>query len=167
VKRFYSQQTFDKALIKTINELPYLNPLIADVNDRHLTFTHSVCEKIGKRSTMEDANFILNIEEGIVAGVFDGHGGEKVSQFVSIKFANRFAKRLNEHKGNVHKTFTNLINEIHSDVCNRINIISGTTAVISFIDKKTSLIYSANLADSVSNIYRKLELNLNQSHFHA
>lgn len=153
------------------------------------------------RPTMEDAHFYAENDQGIITGIFDGHGGKGVAEFANEKFEKDFLKTLNEVDGNVHHALEKLIHEIHEEVKEnyyneklelqkyyefikelvnkecpndseelkekfvqalryehimKMRFISGATAVISVIDKKTHLIYTATLGDCEANIYRKI-----------
>jgi serine/threonine protein phosphatase PrpC len=110
---------------------------------------------IGCRPRMEDAHFIQQIEQGALMGVFDGHGGAEVADYASQEFRSRFSATLKEFNGDVFRAFEVLIHRIHLEVVKKPewNLI-GTTAVISFIDKKTHQIITASLADSEANLYR-------------
>jgi serine/threonine protein phosphatase PrpC len=120
-----------------------------------LVFSHSAFEAQGPRPAMEDAHFFRRIEQGVIAGVLDGHGGAQVSRFASGIFQREFSKILKEAKGNVRQAFETLFDRIHQKVAvhKEWNGV-GSTAVICFIDKNTNLIYTATLGDSEANIYR-------------
>jgi len=98
------------------------------------------------------------MEQGVLAGVMDGHCGEHVSAFASEEFQKRFPELLAETDGNVRQTFELLIDEVHKTVARHPewNHI-GSTVVLCYIDKQTHLIYTATLGDSEANIYRKIE----------
>lgn len=121
-----------------------------------LTFQHHFADAQGPRPCMEDAHFYQELDKGILAGVFDGHGGSQVSAYASKEFQKRFPAALKKADGNVHQAFENVTHQIHQDVANYSfwNHI-GTTAVICYIDKETHQIYTATLGDSEANIYRK------------
>nr|NGX38090.1 hypothetical protein [Chlamydiota bacterium] len=120
-----------------------------------LQFKQQFANAQGPRPTMEDAHIYKEMNKGVLAAVFDGHGGNDVSAFASWEFEKRFPKALDDAKGNVHQAFENLIHQIHQDVAgnsswNRM----GSTAVISYIDKETHQVYTATLGDSEAHIYR-------------
>ncbi|NGX27589.1 MAG: hypothetical protein K940chlam6_01527, partial [Chlamydiae bacterium] len=105
---------------------------------------------------MEDAHFYKEMEKGTLTGVFDGHGGSKVSAYASAEFQKRFPKALKEANGNVHQAFGKVIDQIHQNVANYSAWNhEGSTAVVCYIDKETHQIYTATLGDSEANIYRK------------
>jgi len=120
-----------------------------------LSCTHNFADAIGPREQMEDAHFYKEMEKGILAGVFDGHGGKEVSAFASVEFERRFPEALKVANGNVHNAFETLIHHIHQDIArNSAWNNQGSTAVVSYIDKESRLIYTATLGDSEANIYR-------------
>ena len=68
------------------------------------------CGMQGWRKRMEDAH-ISDISQGEknefqIFGVFDGHGGKEVSQFVKAHFTAEFLKNQNLKKGDVKKALT-------------------------------------------------------------
>lgn len=57
----------------------------------------------GWRRKMEDAHLVTEVKLGgsrsaLLAGVFDGHGGEQVSQFVQENFTKVFVSNLSSKK---------------------------------------------------------------------
>lgn len=123
----------------------------------HLTFTCQAYEAQGKRKTMEDAHFFTEFDHGVLCGVFDGHGGKDVAIFASNEFTAKFPKELLKAKGNVHQAFEALIHKIHTKVAkNKKWNFTGSTAVITYIDKSSHNIYTATLGDSEANIYRTI-----------
>jgi serine/threonine protein phosphatase PrpC len=144
--------------LATIEEaLPPIDDL-QKVKDQPLSFTHSVREEQSKRETMEDAHFYVELENGVLAGIMDGHGGSEVSKYASAQFKERFPETLGRFNGDVYQAFEHLIHDIHKEVAKHEAWNSqGTTAAISFIDKRTHLIYTATVADSEAKIYRNIE----------
>lgn len=125
-----------------------------------LHFTHQVADAKGPRDQMEDAHFYKELDGGIMAGVFDGHGGKEVSAFASEKFQEYFPKIL-EAEGNVHSAFEKAIHHIHQDVVKNSSWNAmGSTAVVSYIDTAKQRVYTATLGDSEATIYRKVNLGL-------
>ena len=124
------------------------NPLLFDTG----FFSHQ-----GSRKAMEDASFCTPIDVGLVAGVFDGHGGSEVSRYVSAAFNQRFAPTLREMHGNVYETFCFLMKSIHSEVASHHEWDTmGTTAVVTIVDTYAHAAYTATLGDSEANIYRQI-----------
>lgn len=123
---------------------------------RQLTFQHQIADDQGPRSDHQDASFYKEINQGILSGVFDGHGGAEVAEIASEHFSTHFSGVLDENNGDVHKAFNDLIQTIHQNVVEREDLKrQGTTAIVSFIEKSTNKIYTATLGDSEANIYRK------------
>lgn len=118
-------------------------------------------EAQGVRSTMEDAHFCKKISRGYVAGLFDGHGGNRVARYAADYFEDHFEEVLTAANGDVRQAFTNIITTIQAHVTEtKIGENMGATAVVSFIDSQTHKIYTATLADSEAFIYRKIENRL-------
>jgi serine/threonine protein phosphatase PrpC len=119
------------------------------------SFTYSICSEQGTRKSMEDAHFFQDFNEGIIMGVFDGHGGSDVARYASQEFVRRFQDSFLENKDPFY-SFTTLVEEINDEIFTHDEWShQGSTALISFIDKTTSLIYTATIGDSEANIYRK------------
>jgi serine/threonine protein phosphatase PrpC len=154
--------------------LPSLEELANHRPEKALEIKHEAAEAQGVRPTMEDAHFFKEIAQGVIAGVFDGHGGSSVANYANKQFAMRFSDQLEKCQGNVREAFQSLIDEIHEEIVQLANNKSGasgpfafihrnewhkagTTAVICFLDKKTHKIYTATLGDSEANIYRKID----------
>lgn len=132
-----------------------LNPLELS---KPLSFTYNVTGLQGVRSTMEDAHFFKQMPQGVLAGIFDGHGGKEVANYANLQFQKRFPMKLKSCSGNVHQAFELLIHEIHTEaIKNKRWDKKGTTAIVCFIDEKTGLIYTATLGDSEANIYRDIK----------
>lgn len=123
-----------------------------------ISFTHSTREEQGDfRESMEDAHFFRTIPQGVLAGVFDGHGGIEIADYSCSEFRTNFSKFLRKNKNDVRNAFEDQFNTIHEAVKERIEWNKcGSTAVICFIQKDTNLIYTATLGDSEANIYRRI-----------
>lgn len=134
--------------------LPPLESLIVPAF-KPLVFGYQVAEGQGVRPTMEDAHFYKETDEWVIAGVLDGHGGRQVAEHASQAFQEKFPQRLTDHEGNVHKALNAAIEEIQKEIAqnDEWNYI-GSVAVFLFIDKKSSLVYTATIGDSEANIYR-------------
>lgn len=116
-----------------------------------------IAEMQGPRVSMEDSHFCIDIQQGILVGVFDGHSGSKVGRFASEQFQARFSNQLIESDGNVHRAFEFLFDTIQKEVLQTERLDSmGSTAVVCFIDKETNIAYTATLGDSEANIYRTI-----------
>ena len=123
-----------------------------------LHFTTFRASAQGSKETMEDVSFISSIPRGIVAGVFDGHGGDKVANFASLRFQEIFPSTLENSQGHIHRalevTSGNLQKEIFQD--SSMNSI-GSTAVFSVFDSVKHQVITTTIGDSEANIYRKKE----------
>lgn len=160
-----SQKAINEHIRKSPSE-PYATvhealPTIEKMNEVKLTqlqFRYSVAEMQGRRSTMEDAHFYKETQQGVLTGVLDGHRGIVIAQYVSDQIQNRFFDSLIKNHGNVRQTFEFLFNEIQQDIVHNSHWDPvGSTAVICYIDKRTHLIYTATLGDSEANIYRTID----------
>jgi serine/threonine protein phosphatase PrpC len=116
---------------------------------------------------MEDYHFYQELDNGVLTGVFDGHGGkiggnpQELAKLVGERFAKNFPNKLSENNGDVHKTFMELCSEIQQEVEAKGSEDErwqyfGSTAVISFVDKRTHKIYTATIGDAEAHIYRKI-----------
>lgn len=141
--------------------IPSLERIIQQKQLPPLKFTYEDFGAQGIRDSMEDAHFFEKIDQGVIAGVFDGHGGKEVAEYASQNFKLRFSQTLKEAEGNVHEAFKTIIDEIHQEVAQKKTWNKmGSTAVIVFIDPHSHLIYTATIADSEANIYRKNQKEL-------
>lgn len=121
-----------------------------------LHLSHHVADAQGPRDAMEDAHFYLEMGRGVLAGVFDGHGGDKVSAYASRRFQEKFPRALKQASGNVHEAFERVIHEIHREVTDHAAWNGmGSTAVVCYVDRTTHQVFTATLGDSEANIYRK------------
>jgi|SRR5581483_9891686 len=121
-----------------------------------LQFSLSDAEAIGPRPTMQDAHFYKMMSQGLLVGVFDGHGETgAIAKFASEIFQKRFPQLLSQK--NILECFKKVIQEIHEKVLlNKDWDDSGTTACVCFIEKATNKIYTATLGDTEAKIYRKI-----------
>ena len=123
-----------------------------------LTLSASVSSTQGYRPRMEDHHFCIEIEQGTLAGVLDGHGGSEVAEIASGVFQKMFSSALKSTNSNVHAAYEVLISTIHEHIAlDPTKKYIGTTAVICFIEKGTNYIYTATLGDSEAHIYRKID----------
>ena len=112
----------------------------------------------GERSEMEDAHCIAENKRYLVAGVFDGHGGKKVSNYVSKQVQKYFLGKVDKMQGNVHQAFEEIIWEMQQIILEG-KVKDGTTLVVSLIDKEKGIIYTATLGDSEGMIWRGSDTN--------
>lgn len=116
------------------------------------------CEAQGKREHMEDATFFEQTEDSVIIGLLDGHGGSFVSKYIASKFPQRFYETLERLKGNIHQAFEVVFENLQLEIAmTREWSHMGSTIVVSYIDKKKQLIYTATLGDSEANIYRVID----------
>lgn len=125
-------------------------PLPVKINIRSNTV-----EEIGTRATMEDAHFAVEIEQGFLAAVFDGHCGARMAKAVSSYFPQLFETQMRRSENHVHHAFEATFEILHKTLFDIFD--DGSTAVVSYIDPKTNLIYTATLGDSEARIYRSSE----------
>lgn len=123
----------------------------------------SMAEDIGPRQYMEDAHFFYEDENRILTGVFDGHGnaGAYISTLVKSFVENNFEKYL-KNSENIHQAFEELFFQTQLSLKEEDSILAfkaGSTAVVTFVDKMTGLVYTATLGDSEATLYRKKEQN--------
>lgn len=114
--------------------------------------TASACSQ-GKRASMEDAHFSVDIEQGHLAGVFDGHCGDRMANVVAEYFPYVFEKAMRLSDNDVYLSFNITCKAINESFVNVFE--EGSTAIVSFIDYENGLIYTAALGDSEARIYRK------------
>ncbi|MDP1879866.1 MAG: PP2C family serine/threonine-protein phosphatase [Parachlamydiaceae bacterium] len=146
-----------KSYVSCFDVIPRCNELIERKLLDPFNFIYFSQEAQGIRSSMEDAHFFEKNDQGVVCGVFDGHGGYQVASFICNEFKKFFFIYLSKFNGNIHQTFECLFEDIHNKVAKKKqwNKI-GSTAVLCFIDPQTHLIYTATVGDSEANIYRKI-----------
>lgn len=121
-------------------------------------FTTSMYGAMGNRRdrTMEDRHFHVQEVEGILQGVYDGHGGAAVAQYVSDHFSTLFFTKLRESQGDIYQTLELCCYEIEEELKNDpkpFNCFTGSTAAISFIDTQLGVLYTATLADTETATY--------------
>lgn len=110
----------------------------------------------GRRKSMEDAKFVIDTPTYTLAGVFDGHAGALVANYMNTEVQKRFNDLLEQLNGHIHQTLEVLFQEVHESVAKHdFSFITGTTAVVCYLDKKKGELTTATLADSEAHIYRK------------
>lgn len=135
--------------------LPTLEEIKAKVSS-NLYIEHSTAENIGNRIRMEDFQFVKAIDQGVLAGIFDGHCGTKVAEYANDFFQHEFELTLNRNQGNVLHTIYELFQELENQVVdNEEWYKKGSAALLCFIDRQ-GIIYTATLGNSEANIYRKV-----------
>lgn len=115
---------------------------VAHIND-NIIYSVGVCSEIGNyRSTMEDTHFIDKLSS--TYGVFDGHGGQKLSSYLKKISPEKFVD-LNFEENSTAKIFE----EINESAKKELGIVrDGSTLVLVKICKKESLIKCAWVGDS-------------------
>lgn len=109
----------------------------------------------GKRGLMEDAHFIKKLDDGLLIGLFDGHGGPQVSELVSKRFEEKFEGFLKSCEHNIYQAFKSAAYETQYAIINDPELDNiGTTGNLIFIDKE-GFIYSFTLGDSKTLLFRK------------
>lgn len=123
-----------------------------------LSYQYADVAKQGLRPTMDDEHFYTTIEQGTLMGVFDGHNGSGAAGVANHMFQDNFSTYLKEYRGNVRNAFEALFYDINEKITD-FGFLQheGATAVVSFIDKKTDMVYTATLGDCEANIYRKID----------
>lgn len=113
----------------------------------------------GKRPTMEDQHFHLENDERILTGVFDGHHGNAVVNYVHQEFQKTFDQILEECKFDFYRAFHEVALKIDHNIYNDKtlrNSKSGCTAVVCYLNKKDGMLYTFTLGDSEAYLYRKI-----------
>jgi len=100
----------------------------------------------GRRSYQEDAGFISYFGEGVLFGVFDGHGGWECSKLCSTEFSILFKQEL-ENLGPKNPSLL-LKNTFAKIVELTANIVPGCTASVVFIPAERKKVHVAVLGDS-------------------
>lgn len=151
----------DPAYASVKKALPSLETLLeqtqANIKETlRLTFTSDA--RKGERPRMEDRDFYKKSKEFVIAAVFDGHGGNAAAQIAlenleSILLKHRHLQLTQDKVLNVHAMLEATVYDLNQKVLEK--TITGTTAVILYIDRKTNLAYTATVGDSEANLYRK------------
>ncbi|CAK84175.1 unnamed protein product (macronuclear) [Paramecium tetraurelia] len=109
--------------------------------------TRSSCQMQGWREYMEDYILIQEQEEFQLYGVFDGHGGKDVSEFLSDHFYEIFEMELKKNPENYHLVLESTFETLDTILAHRIASSKvGSTANIVLVTKEK--VYIANLGDS-------------------
>ncbi len=109
------------------------------------------------KGVQEDSFFTKKIDNGLLLGIFDGHRDNKeISQAAADYFSSQFEAKLRACKGNVLKTFENLVQTFHESVLSD-DKKGGACALICYVDTDTNRIYTSTLGDCEAKIYRKYD----------
>ncbi len=115
-------------------------------------------EEQGRRDEMQDAHFHLEDERMCIAGIFDGHGGVHTALLAKEFFGEDFLANLKEPSTkDIPALLQEALNAIQENKKGEYLGRSGSTAVVSFIDKQRGIIYTATLGDSEVKLYRRNE----------
>lgn len=106
----------------------------------------------GDHEENQDSAFCVDIESGVLVGVFDGHGtkGEAISGMGKTMFATLFKKQM--ENSDIATAFKNTVTELHQDAG---RIDGGAVMVACYIDYATRKRYTATLGDCEVRVYRK------------
>lgn len=107
--------------------------------------SYGVAELQGRRPTMEDAHAVLIMPQYAIFGLFDGHGGKDVSEFLSNNLINSIVADSEFLKSNSKALYNSYI-KIDSLLDNSIAQRQGATAVTALVNHNK--LYVANVGDS-------------------
>lgn len=146
--------TDDPFLYDVYGTLPSLDGPVSP-----LRFLPSTIELQGKRTSMQDASFIIENADRVLLGIFDGHGQDsRVAEIARDHFQKKFDDMLSLNTGSVKKTVRDIALQIDQEIDFDEELdLQGSTALVCYIDKKVNVIYTATLGDSEAYIYRKIE----------
>ncbi|MFV0340554.1 MAG: hypothetical protein ACK5MA_08040, partial [Parachlamydiaceae bacterium] len=159
-KRAISESIADYDLQKPIFPYPLDETSLIDLSTTacapvKLDICADIAEDIGSRPTMEDAHFALEIEQGVLAGVFDGHCGSRTAQAIASYFPRIFEEQMKLSENHIHYAFEKTFEILHKAFFDIFD--DGSTGVVSFIDVPKNLIYTATLGDSEASISRCID----------
>lgn len=154
-----------KKEVKTaLTSLTSLRQLHLTKEPKPLELEYVAHESIGKRNTMEDFHFNVEVKadnfEGTLTGVLDGHSGKVVADYVGQRIKVIFPEALKQANGDAAKAFEVAFGKIQKEIVEKkvgVNESAGSTAVISYIDKKTNVMTTATLGDCEAHVYRKVD----------
>lgn len=110
-----------------------------------------VYEDQGPRSTMEDSHVSVRISDDILMyGVFDGHGGDRVSKLLTTKLPEKMYDALSyvdlDNEEKVVKSIKSAFLSVDDDIYHEFDGDDGSTAIVALIIKNK--LYMINLGDS-------------------
>ena len=97
----------------------------------------------GKRSYQEDAYVTGRLGDIVVAGVFDGHGGNSVSHYLANSWGELFSQNMTSHGGDVQAAIRGAYGQAFENIR---MFTDGSTSTTVYVDK--THIYAACLGDS-------------------
>lgn len=157
-----NKSTANKSITKSTNKNKLVKPSISKLSifrnlkgggGSSFNYKYGIDSKQGKRDYMEDTyniqEFMLNSKKAILYGVFDGHGGDKVSKRLSDKDKGLFSymiSNLNKKKdisitNNIRNSFLEYDLMLYKE-----NFKDGSTAIVILV--YDDMLYVINLGDS-------------------
>ncbi len=94
----------------------------------------------GERAYQEDTFINVQMSQGTLLGVFDGHGGDEASRWMAMTFEKRFQDQRDVRRG-LRDAFSKAAVVLK-------DYDSGTTASVAFIPTDSTSIYTAVIGDS-------------------
>lgn len=94
----------------------------------------------GERRYQEDTFINVQMSQGTLLGVFDGHGGDEASKWMARNFEAQFQDQRDVRLG--------LRSAISKSAAMLRGCISGTTASVAFLPTDSSTVYTAVIGDS-------------------
>lgn len=111
-------------------------------------------EKGPVRLSMEDAHIDLELPEGRLIGIFDGHGEQgRIAQQVAKLFTTDFLPTLEKKPDDIRQVFIDLCAKAQSEIKDP---SGGTCALVVYFHSVSNRFYTATLGDSEMRIYRKV-----------
>lgn len=111
---------------------------------------HSEITDQGGRGSQEDRTLISQVGEGVLYGIFDGHGGDKVAQFAQEHVAGFFEEFLKQGFA-PEEALRSALMKVDSDLPENIEKM-GSTATLMYKSPDGKL-YLANLGDSEAVVF--------------
>jgi len=99
----------------------------------------------GQRPYQEDRLFIATYQEGTLIGVFDGHGGNEVSQIAVDTLPGYFADEISEPKATPRTALKKTIAKVNKLTKDK---MAGSTLSLAFIPLNKKIVYCAVIGDS-------------------
>ena len=172
IKRKYSNDNNYHKNIKINNsENSQINKSSDDINSKEKfqgipkkNYFYHEFPNLEFRKTMEDFHTIIPnfINESSYFGLFDGHSGIEVAQYLKTNF-HKILKSNIEKIGDIPKSLNITFNQIDQDVINKKNFTNevGSTATILIIHhiNKKKYIFCANVGDSKCFLIKKNKVN--------
>ncbi len=108
-----------------------------------MSFNYAVEIAKGGRLTLEDAYCLRETPHWLLAGVFDGHGGNVAAQYAARVLPNKFKEKIKSQEPT--RIFPEIFKEISGEIEEQ--SVSGTTALAILLAADKRLIW-ANVGDS-------------------